>query len=53
MHTYPLPPHTHTHTFETRPGPTRDPANPRLEPGRFNEKIGKVMTRYDPADPTG
>ena len=45
--------HTHTHTFETRPGSTRDPANPGLEPGRFNEKIEKVMTQCDPADPAG
>jgi len=34
-----------THSFETRPGgrSTRDPADPELEPGRVEEKIGKVM----------
>jgi hypothetical protein len=30
---------------------TQDPANSGLEPGRVNEKIEKVMTWCDPADP--
>ena len=37
---------TNLHSFETRPsGLTRDPADPELEPGGVNEKIGKDMTR--------
>jgi len=28
-----------------------DLADPGLEPGRVDEKIGKVMTQCDPADP--
>jgi hypothetical protein len=32
------------HSFKTQPG---------LEPGRVDEKIGKVNTRCDPADPMG
>jgi hypothetical protein len=40
---------TNLHSFETRPGgSTRDPADPELEPGGVNEKIGKVMTRQNP-----
>ena len=34
-------------------GLTRDPTNPELELGRVDEKIEKIMTRCDPADPTG
>jgi hypothetical protein len=30
---------------------TQDPANSGLEPGRVKEKIEKVMTWCDPADP--
>jgi hypothetical protein len=42
------------HIFETRPGgSTRDLANLGLEPGWVDEKIGKIMTRCDPADPAG
>jgi len=31
-------------------GSSRDPANPRLEPGRVEEKIREEKTRCDPAD---
>jgi hypothetical protein len=36
-----LKPQTLNPSFETRPGPgaIRDPADPRLEPGRVDEKI--------------
>jgi hypothetical protein len=34
------------YSFETRP-------DPGLEPGRDDEKIGKVMIWFDLADPTG
>jgi hypothetical protein len=30
-----------------------NPAGPGLEPGRDDEKIGKVMIWFDLADPTG
>jgi len=33
-----------------KPGPARR-VDPRLEPGRVDEKIRKVMSRCDPADP--
>jgi len=39
-----------------KPGPARPGGStwdPRLEPGRVNEKIGKIMTRCDPTDPAG
>jgi hypothetical protein len=32
-------------------GSTRDSADPGLEPGRIEEKIGEGTTRCDPADP--
>jgi hypothetical protein len=38
--------YTLDHSFETRPsGSIRDPADPRLEPGRVEEKIEKEKTR--------
>jgi hypothetical protein len=37
------------YSFETWPGGlTRDSADPRLEPGRIEEKIGEGKTRCDP-----
>jgi polyphosphate kinase len=40
--------HLH-YSFETRPGrSTRDPTDPGLEPGRVEEKIGKVINQCDP-----
>ena len=32
---------------------TWDPADPGLEPGWVEEKIGKEKTRCDPVDPVG
>ena len=41
------------HSFKTRLGrSTWDPTDPGLELGQVEEKIGKVMTRCDLADPT-
>jgi len=38
------------YSFETQPGGSiQDPANPKLELGQVEEKIGKFMTRCDPA----
>jgi hypothetical protein len=40
------------HNFETwLDGSTRDPANPELESGRVEEKIGKEKIRYNVVDP--
>jgi hypothetical protein len=40
------------YSFETRPGgSTRDPTDPRLKPGRIEEKIGGGKTQCDPVDP--
>jgi hypothetical protein len=39
------------HSFET--WPSLEPADLGLEPGRVDEKIEKVMTRCDSADPAG
>jgi len=37
--------YTLDHSFETRPnGSTRDPADPRLKPGRVEEKIEEEKT---------
>jgi len=41
--------HISIHSFETRPGgSTRDPADPGLELGRVEEKIGEGKTWCDP-----
>ena len=37
----------YNHSFETRPGGST--WDPRLEPGRVEEKTGEEKTRYDPA----